>query len=159
MPDRKDVFDEDLEPAQAAELALLVDVEARWENLRKSSPSLERRLATQNLQRKQKAYETFFARLAAYNKRYVPAHVPEMLLNTPTRLGKWCRGMRRLYTHIEHDPHVPCPVHLLEKAYRWADCVAARKSKDHVGRSTPPGTIREAIRDLEMLARWCDDLG
>ena len=148
-----------LPPAQAAELSLLVELEARWENLRKTpSPDPEVVAATQDLQAKQKAYGAFHNRLVAYNKKYTPAHVPELLLNTPSRLGLWCRNMRDLCLQVEHDPQIPCPVHLLEKAHRWAERMSVRMNKDRVSRSTPPGTIRAAIRDLEALAQWCDDL-
>jgi hypothetical protein len=148
-----------LDPAQATELSLLVDLEARWENLRKT-PLRDQDVGstTQDLQGKQKAYESFRAKLLAYNKMYAPVHVPELLLNTPSRLGKWCRTMRDLYLQVEHDPEGHCPVHLLQKAYRWADRVGVRMNKDRVSRSTAPGTIRAAIRDLEALCQWCDDL-
>ncbi len=148
-----------LDPAQATQLSLLVDLEARWENLRKApSPDSGVGSATQDLQGKQKAYEAFRAKLVAYNKRYTPAHVPELLLNTPSRLGIWCQRMRDLYLQVEHDPQGHCPVHLLEKAYRWADRVGVRMHKDRVSRSTPPATIRAAIADLEALGQWCEDL-
>jgi hypothetical protein len=113
---------------------------------------------TQDLQGKQKAYEAFHYKLVAYNEQYTPAHVPELLLNTPSRLGRWCRAMRDLYLQVEHDPRGHCPGHLLEKAYRWADRVAVLMNKGCISRSTPPGTIRAAIRDLEALGQWCDDL-
>jgi hypothetical protein len=147
------------DPAQATELSLLVDLEARWENLRKTpSPDPEVLGTTQDLRAKQKAYEAFRAKLVAYNNQYTPAHVPELLLNSPTRLGLRCRKMRDLYLQVEHAPQIRCPVHLVEKAYRWADRVGMRLNKGRVSRSTPPGTIRAAIRDLEALAQWCDDL-
>jgi hypothetical protein len=149
-----------MDAAQAAELSLLVDLEARWENLRRTPlrpPAVESN--TQDLQGKQRAYESFHAKLVAYNKQYTPAHVPEMLLNTPPRLAKWCRTMRDLYLCVEHDPRGHCPVHLLEKAYRWADRVGVRMNKGSVNRSTAPSTtIADAIRDLEALGQWCDDL-
>jgi hypothetical protein len=110
------------------------------------------------LQGKQKAYEAFRGKLAAYNKRYKPEHRPEVLLNTPSRLGVWCRTMRDLYRRVEHHPRGHCPVHLLEKAYRWADRVGALTNKAPVSRSGPPGTIEAAIRDLEVLGQWCDGL-
>ena len=148
-----------LDPAQATELSLLVDLEARWENLRKTpSPDPEVVAATQDLKAKQKAYEAFRAKLLAYNKQYSPAHVPELLLNTPARLGIWCRKMRDLYLQVEHAPQIPCPVHLVEKAYRWADRLGIRLNQGRVSRSTPADTIRAAIRDLEALVQWCDDL-
>src|SRR5262249_46126754 len=114
--------------------------------------------ALRDLQDKQKAYEVFRARMAAYNKRYQPAHVAELLLNTPARLGKWCRAMRDLYLRVEHEPRGHCPVHLLGKAYGWADRVAALANKELVSRSAPPGTIGAAVRDLEALDQWCDEL-
>jgi hypothetical protein len=159
MPEMREASVGNLDPAQAAELSLLVDLEARWENLRKSPARVpEVGYGTEELQARQKAYEAFRGKLAAYNKRYTPAHVPELLLNTASRLGAWCRGMRDLYLRVEHDPRGHCPVHLLEKAYRWADRVGVRMNKGPVSRSAPPGTIRAAIAELEALAQWCDDL-
>jgi hypothetical protein len=143
---------------QAAELSLLIDLEAHWENQRTtSSPTLDAP-STQNLRDKQKAYEAFKVKLKGYNQRYAPPHVPELLLNTPARLGIWCRAIRNLYMRVEHDPRGHCPVHLLEKAYRWADRVADKKSVIRFSRSVPPCTIGAAIRDLEALGQWCDEL-
>ena len=84
--------------------------------------------------------------------------VPELLLNNPSRLGAWCRRMRDLYRQVEHDPKGHRPAHLLEKAYRCANRIAVRLNKDLISRSPPPATIGAAIRDLEALATWCDDL-
>jgi hypothetical protein len=142
-------------PAQAIELSLLVDLEACWENLRKTPQG---DTLMQNLKNRQKAYDVFRSKLVVYNKRFTPAHVPELLLNTPSRLGKWCQRMRDLYLQVEHDPQGHCPLHLLEKAYQCADRVGVRLNKDRVSRSTPPGTIRDAIRELEALGQWCDRL-
>jgi hypothetical protein len=66
--------------------------------------------------------------------------------------------MRDLYLQVEHDPRGHCPVHLLEKAYRWADRVGVLMNRDRISPSTPPSTIRAAIQDLEALGQWCDDL-
>ena len=63
------------------------------------------------MQGNQRAYEVFHAKLVAYNKRHTPAHVPELLLNSPSRLGMWCCRMRDLYLQVEHDPQSHCPVH------------------------------------------------
>jgi hypothetical protein len=159
MPTMRAASVGDRDPAQAAELSVLVELEARWENMRKV-PSQDPEVVSivQDLQGKQKAYEAFHTKLVVYNNRYTPAHVPELLLNTPSRLGLWCWTMRDLYLQVEHDPQGHCPVHLLEKAYWWADRVSVRMNKDRVSRPTPPGTIRDAIRDLEALSQWCDDL-
>src|SRR5260370_7222345 len=99
-----------LDPAQATELALLVDLEARWENLREHSPPRAKvEISLKDLSAKQKAYDAFRVRLAAYNKRYKPAHVPELLLNTPRRLGLWSRAIRTLYLPQPNHPFSPAP--------------------------------------------------
>ncbi len=113
---------------------------------------------TPDLRSKQKAYEDFRGQLRLYNKQYRPAHVPEAMLNRPNRLGKWCRRIRDVYLRVEHAPQAHCPVHLLEKAYRCADGLAARLHRDPVSRATSAGTIEAALQDLEAVARWCDDL-
>ncbi len=160
MPDIYPLSDGKLSPAQALELALLVDLEARWENLRvTATPSMEGPPSIQVLHAKQKTYDAFRTKLAAYNKRYQTAHVPELLLNTPARLGLWCQAMRDLYLQVETVPQVPLPTHLMEKAYRWADRVADKKGKGRIGRSNPPSTIRAAIVDLEALIQWCAEVG
>ena len=157
MPEIKENALGNLPAAQAAELALLVDLEARWENLRKT-PAPDAAAAKLDLEDRQKSYETFHAKLVAYNDRHTPAHVPELLLNTPSRLGAWCRRMRDLYLQVEHDPQAHRPAHLLEKAYRCANQMSVRLNKDLISRSPPPATIGAAIRDLEALAAWCDAL-
>jgi hypothetical protein len=159
MPEMSEVAAANLNPAQAAELALLVDLEARWENLRKT-PSCGHEVGAtlRDLHGRQKAYEAFRTRLVTYNQRYSPAHVPELLLNTPSRLGIWCRTMRALFLQVEHDPQGHSPVHLLEKAHRWADQIGVRMNKECVNRGEPPDTVQAAIRNLEALGQWCDDL-
>jgi hypothetical protein len=159
MPNMMEASSGNRDSTQAAELCVLVDLEARWENLRKLPlPVEEEKAGTQALQSKQKAYDAFQAKLVAYNKRYAPAHVPELLLNNASRLRAWCQRMRDLYLRVEHDPCSQCPVHLLEKAYRWADQLAVRMNKGRASRSAPPATIRAVIGELEALVKWCDDL-
>lgn len=141
------------------ELAELVELEARWENLRVAPPRTAAvRSTNEDLHRMQMAYESFHDKLAAFNKRYPPGHVPERLLNNPVRLGLWCRSMEDLYRRFGHDPQVAYPVHLLEKAYRCADRIAARMGKDGPPRSAPQSDRPAAVRELEALGRWCDDL-
>ena len=148
-----------LDPAQAVELSVLVELEARWENLRKiPSRTQEGESGTQTLLGAQKAYDAFRSKLVAYNKQYTPAHVPELLLNTPSRLALWCRAMRDLYLQVAHDSKVPCPHELLEKAYRCADRISDRLNKDRVSRPASPGTIRTAIESLGVVVQWCENL-
>jgi hypothetical protein len=145
--------------AQAVELASLVELEARWENLRNTtSRPAGVQLTTQDLHGKQKAYDAFRAKLAGYNKRYSPSHVPELLLNTPLRLEIWCRAMRELYVRVENDPQVHCPVQLVEKAFKWADRVAVRIGAERLCRPTPPASVPAAIQNLEELGKWCASL-
>jgi lysozyme family protein len=145
--------------AHAIELFLLVDSEARWENLRVSKPGATRTPPTlKELQQKQKAHEAFIARLGIYNKAYKPAHVAELMLNNASRLGRWCRRMRDLIQQIQPDPQVPCPTHLLAKAYRWADCVADRMKQERITRPAKSLTIPATIQELEELNGWCDNL-
>ncbi|MBI3410914.1 MAG: hypothetical protein HY040_21480 [Planctomycetes bacterium] len=145
--------------AQTAALSLLVDLEARWENLRGCQPITPGMTSSlKELHQKQKAYEAFFTRLVAYNKGYKPAHVPELLLNNAPRLALWCRKMRDLHIRVQCDAEAHYPAHLLEKAYRWADRLADRMKKDRMIRPNPTDNIAAAIRELEELAQWCDNL-
>ena len=144
--------------AQAAELAELVEVEARWENLRAAmSRTAVLRSTTQDLNGMQKAYEAFRVKLTAYNKHYSPGHLPELLLNTPLRLGIWCRRMRDLYIRVEQASQVRYPAQLLEKAFRCADRIAGRTGKACPLRSPLQGDLQTAIRELEALRQWCED--
>ena len=150
---------QNLTAGQATELALLVDLEARWENLRISQPTDPGRVATlKELHQKQKAYEAFFTKLVAYNKEYRPAHVPELLLNNASRLGGWCWKMRDLQLRVQHDAHADRPVHLLEKAYRWADRLADRTKIDHAPRPTSSDNTSAVVAEFEELAQWCERL-
>jgi hypothetical protein len=148
-----------LDPAQATELSELLELEARWENLRMTPPgSKAGGLGARGLLGVQRAYDAFRSKLVAYNGRYTPAHAPERLLNTPARLSAWCRAMRQVYLCLEHDPDAQCPVHLLEKAYRWAERMSVRLNRDRASRPAPPRTVRAVIQDLGALVRWCEGL-
>ncbi len=133
---------------------MLVELEARWENLRagrlSAGPS-----TLQELQANQRTYEVFHAKLVAYNKRYAPVHIPELLLNNPARLGPWCKKMAGLFAEL--NDAVPFPTHLLEKAYRLADGIASRKGRERVVRPTAAG-VRSAAAELDGLAAWCMEL-
>jgi hypothetical protein len=159
MPETTESTLRTLPAAQAKELSLLVELEAQWENMRKP-PSRPQHAGsvTQNLQGVQKAYDAFHSKLVAYNKRHTPAHVPELLLNTPSRLAIWCRAMRELYLQVEDDPQTRCPVQLVEKAYRCAERMSGRMNKECVSRPAAPSTVRAAIENLQALAQWCDAL-
>jgi hypothetical protein len=147
-----------LTPAQAAELAELVELEASWENLREAPPPAAARPASQGLHGIQRAYDAFRTKLGAFNRRCPPGHAPELLLNTPARLGAWCRRMRDLYLRVEDDPRVRYPAQLLEKARRRAGGIAARTGRDCPPQPAPPADRPAAARELEALGQWCDEL-
>jgi hypothetical protein len=156
MPEVRHVAEERIGAAQAAELTVLLDLEARWENLRAArSATPQVAPVTQDLQAMQRAYDAFRAQLRAYQARFSPTHASELLLNTPARLGRWCRHVRDLHLQAGQAHSL---VHLLEKAYRWADRLAGKMGKDRASHATPPGTVEAMIRDLEALAAWCDAL-
>jgi hypothetical protein len=142
-------------PDQAAELAVLVEMEARWENQR-AAPGAP--YTTGGLKDRQRVYEDYRVRLAGYNRRYAPAHVPEPPINNAVRLGRWCRAVRDLFARVEDGADIGRPAHALEKAYRWADRIAARRGKDPVSRAASPDTIQAALRGLDAVSRWCDDV-
>jgi hypothetical protein len=142
--------------AQAAELAELLDAEACWENLRKT-PGDDGNMAVllRDLTARQRAYEAFRTRLTAYNARHKPAHLPELMLNNPIRLGTWCGKLRDLFRLLEQDSQAPCPLHLVEKAYRAADRIGERQETALVERAPRPASVAAAIRVLETVAEWC----
>ena len=145
--------------AQPSELSLLVDLEARWENLRANRVlNGVKEETTSSLQHKQKAYEAFQSKLVAYNKSFKPAYVPGLLLNTPRRIGEWCRRMREVFARLEQGAGSPYPSHLMERAYRSANHVADRQQHERVLRPAAANEIAEAVRELEMLARWCESM-
>jgi hypothetical protein len=145
---------------QATDLALLVDLEARWENLRlDQAANRGKTLTREELKQIQIAYEAFHGKLVVYNARYKPAHVPELLLNTAFRFQLWCRSLKGLFGVIlQNDAQVSCPVHLLEKAYRCADRIADRASKERFARPPLSDSIAATVQDLDNLANWCDGL-
>jgi len=145
--------------SRTADLALLVDLEARWENLRPApSVATDRRCTHQELTAKQRAYESFRLKLVAYNAKYHPGYLPAFLRGSPARLAAWLREMRELYRQVEETPHVPSPVHVLEKAYRCADAVAAKAGQGRFNRAPAPETVAAAVQELQALQSWCDEL-
>jgi hypothetical protein len=153
------ITDSSFTPARAAELALVVESEACWDNLRLArsrTPGVQS--TTPELNAIQKAYERFRQQMSAYNNHHNPPHVPEALLNNPIRLGTWCRRMRDLYLLVGQNPAVACPVHLLAKAYWWADKVAARAGRDPIARTTAPSDTAAVLASLESLGLWCEGL-
>ncbi|WP_171475179.1 hypothetical protein [Frigoriglobus tundricola] len=143
---------EQLAPVQAAELAAVIDAQARWENLR-GEPSRGGDGTPTALQNRQKAYEAFRSRQAAYTTQYRTAPVSETTLNTPDRLGEWCRTARAVLLRAET---AACPAHLIAKAHRLADRIATRLGTTIVERGAPVEDTAGAIRELTAVIAWCE---
>lgn len=158
MTETNDILPEAFDPAQEVALFQLVELEARWENLRPNASQPARLLSKDQLQARQKSYELFHARLIAYNRRYKPAHAAEVLLNTPIRLSRWCRAMLTLCERVEHDSKLRPPVYLVEKAYRNAARVAVRVTSAAPAVPAAPATFAEAMRGLQEVAQWCESV-
>jgi hypothetical protein len=141
--------------AQAEALALLVELEACWQNVPAAPAGGSAREGLLGLRAKQRAFDAYHAQLVAYNKRYRPVHEAERPLSSPARLAAWCRAMSGLYRRAGH---AACPVHLVEKAYRCADRLGARLAADFVRRPPPVTTTADAIEGLGAIADWCDAL-
>jgi len=145
-----------LDHTQAEELSEVLDAEAYWENMRKvPGDGAEMGGLLRDLTARQKAYEAFRLKLTAYNATYKPAHIPELMLNNPARLGIWCGKMRTLYRRLENHPKAQCPRHLLEKAYRCADRIGERLKATPIGRALPPKDIAATVQVLETVIKWC----
>jgi hypothetical protein len=141
---------------RTCDLALLVELEARWENLRPDSSGLTNQRSTQaELSARQRAYEAFQMKQAEYAKKYPPGYVPAFQRGTSVRLAAWLRNMRDLYQQVEEAPQMPSPVHVLAKAYRCADSLADKAGKERFSR-TAADTVKAAVAELEALARWCN---
>lgn len=143
---------------RAIDLALLVELEARWENLRpdRSAPT-DLHSTHKDLTRVQQAYEAFRIKLAEYNKKYTSDYVAAAQQQTSVRLALWLRKMRDVYHQVEGHADVPVPSALLEKAYRCADAVARKAGKEPFGRSGP-STVAAAVQELQALEVWCNRL-
>jgi hypothetical protein len=147
-----------LDPVQAAELLQVVDLQAHWENLKDTAGRDSAAGTTSDLQGRQKAYEAFRSRMAAYTSRYRTAEVPELTLSAPDRFGAWCRAVRAVFLRAEPVAGRACPTQTVAKAYRLADRIGARLEIDPVAREAPPDGIAAAIRDLATIIEWCDGL-
>jgi hypothetical protein len=137
------------EPAQGLALAALVKLQAAWENTPKAVGT---NISRDRLQAKQRAFEAFRSRTQEYNRRFTPAFVPERQGTSDRYLAVWCRHMARLFAVTTA---APCPVQVVEKAYRWAERAAAKGGREPEAR-TSFGTTEGAVHILGMIAQWCE---
>ena len=128
----------------------MLDLQSRWENLRAEGTQ-----STAQLQALQAAFEAYRARMAAYTARDRGEPVPELSPTKPGRLGAWCRTVRAVLGRADGGE---CPTHVLEKAHRMADRIAARVKAEPAGRESPTD-LAGAIRQLDRVIAWCDRQG
>jgi hypothetical protein len=131
-----------LEPAQAAELVQVLELEAAWEGT--MDPAL--RGTVDNLRQRQAAFEAYRARLSVYLAAHKTNRVPEITPSGPERLGVWCQMIRVLVA----SAGVPAET-LAAKAYRMADRVAARTNQP------PPERLSGGVLErLDAVIAWCE---
>ena len=149
---------EKLDPVQAVELARVLELQAKWENMRETQAGGTATFSTLDLQERQRAYDGFRTRLAAYTARYRTVQIPETTLNGPERVGVWCRTVRAVLRRAESEAKTDSVSHIITKAYRLVNRIAARLKLDPVERGTTADGIASAIRSLDVVIGWCDDL-
>jgi hypothetical protein len=93
--------------------------------------------------------------VAAYITRDRSEPVPELSPTKPARLGAWCRTVRVVLSRAEGGD---CPTHVVAKAHRVADRIAARVQAEPAGRESPTD-LAGAIRQLDAVIAWCDGQG
>jgi hypothetical protein len=141
-----------LGPAQATDLAALLDLQARWECLLADAAAG----TTIDLSGRQKAYEAFRTKRTGYEARYGPADVPEGTVSTAGRLAGWGRAMAAILRRA--DVGTACPVHLLEKAHRMAGRLAVRLGREPVAKGARQA-VADAVQELDAVIAWCDSAG
>lgn len=143
-----------LAPDQAAELARVMESQACWENLR-DDPAVANAHGP-GLRERQRRYEAFRSALTGYTARYPSVALPELTLNTPQRVAAWCRAVRTLGERA--GTRAEPPVHLVGKAYRLTDRIAARLGVEVVVREEKGEGMDAAARALDAVIAWCDGL-
>jgi hypothetical protein len=139
---------EKLSPEQATALVRVIDLQARWDGLLADVGK-----KTSNLQARQKANDVYQAALREYLSKHPNAGIPEPTHTVPDRFGAWCRTLRVVFARAEGGS----PVEVLAKVYRLADRIAARMSKQPVGR-IPASDPAGAVRELDAVIAWCHAL-
>ena len=143
---------EALPPAQAAALARVIDLQARWENLRDNPGKPPSEYTAPDLHVRQKAYEAFRAARADYSTKFRAIDVPETSLNTPERVAAWAKMVRAVFGRADGGE---CPAAAVEKGYRLADKIATRLKRIPVPRG-PLATIADAVAAMGEVVRWCE---
>jgi hypothetical protein len=136
-----------LSPARAAELGRVLDLQAHWENL--CAAGIDSMVQLQSIQ---KAFETYRVSRLEYSSGDRREITPEMSPTKPGRLGAWCRTVRAVLCQAAECG--VSPTHVVAKALRLADQIAARAESEPVGRESPKD-MAGTIRQLDLVIEWC----
>ncbi|QEL17938.1 hypothetical protein [Limnoglobus roseus] len=138
-----------LDAAQAQELVRVMELQAFWENLRETVGQKD--LPTSHLKDRQKSYEAYRSRLAAYTTKYRTFPLPELTQNSPKWVAQWFRVVKAILQRTNQVAGNELPVHLMLKAHRLADRIAVRLKKSPLEAFTPPTTWEAAVLQLDAL--------
>lgn len=138
-----------LDAAQALELVRVLEIQAYWENLRESVGQKD--LPTSHLKDRQKAYEAYRSRLAAYTAKYRTFPLPELTQNSPKWAVQWFRVVQAVLQRTKDAPVGELPAELLAKAHRLADRIATRLKKVPLEPFTRATTWDAAVAQIETL--------
>jgi hypothetical protein len=140
---------ENLTSARAIELARVLDLQSLWENLRADGNR-----STSQLKALQTAFEEYRVGMSAYTARNRNEPILELSPTRPGSLGAWCRTVRAVLRRAQGGA---CPSHVVAKAHRLANGIAAREIKIPVAQESATD-IAGAIRQLDAVIAWCDRL-
>ena len=140
-----------LSPAQAADLARVLDLQAEWQNLKEDG----RDYSAARLHGLQRTFEAFRVALAAYAGRYGADPVPERTPATADHLAAWCRVARAVVRRADPWPGGGGPAQVAARAYRLADGLAGRLGREPVARSAGATARDDVLAALEAVRAWC----
>jgi hypothetical protein len=134
-----------LTPDQATAVVRVLDLHAGWDAMLAEPEGGHPALVA-----RQRAHDAYQAALAAYEKTYPHAPLPEPTHSMPDRLAAWCRVLRAVFRRAEGD----APVEVVGKVYRLADRVAARVGVEPIAR-VPVQSLADAARAMDEVIAWC----
>ena len=147
-----------MNPAQAAELVRVLDLQARWENLRTDHGRGAAADTHVALRERQQAFDAYRAGQLAYIGRYKTDPLPDVPRHAPDRVAAWCRIVSAVLRRAEPEAGVGYPAHVVARAFGLAGRIAERMNTDPPGWATSADTVTAAVDMLDAVARWCDGL-
>lgn len=141
-----------LDAAQAVELLRVLELQAFWENLKENAPAKD--VPTAQLKDRQKAYEAYRSRLAAYTAKFRTFPLPELTQNSPKWVAQWFRIVRAVVRAAADGANAELPTNLVAKANRLGLRVAERLKRPPLPLPAAPATFAAAAEQLETLIAW-----